>query len=167
MPTITTTPIPYPDATGARHSWASVKAILPGGTVLGLKTCNYDRKRTRAMVEGTHPDPLGKTVGVNAYTATLDLYLAEWNQLQAALINLASAAGNVGYGDVFFTVQIQYSANGFDVIQDEILGCTCDATTASQSAGPEPLVRGIDLSPLKILFNGEDDYSPALQAPST
>lgn len=168
MPTVTTTPIPYPDSTGARHSWQSVKAILPGGTVLGIKTCNYDRKRTRAMVMGTHPDPLGKTVGENAYTGTIDMYLAEWNQLQAALANLASAAsGAPGYGDVFFTVQIQYSANGFDVIQDELLGCTCDATTASQSQGPDALVRGIELNPLKILFNGLDDYSPALQAPTT
>ncbi len=166
MPTITTTPIPYPDATGARHSWASIKAIIAGQTFLGIKTCNYDRKRTRSVVMGTHPDPLGKTVGENAYTATIDLYLAEFNQLQAILVGIAADQG-VGYGDVFFDLQIQYSANGFDTIQDDILGCTLDATTASQAQGPDSLVRGIELGPLKILWNGEDDYSPALQAPPT
>jgi hypothetical protein len=166
MPTITTTPIPYPDSAGARHSWASIKAIIAGQTFLGIKKCDYDRTRSRSVVMGTHPDPLGKTVGENAYTASIDMYLAEWNQLQALLIGAAIDAG-VGYGDFFFDLQIQYTANGFDTIQDDILGCTLDATKASQAQGPDSLVRGIELNPLKILFNGEDDYSPTLQAPPT
>lgn len=169
MPTITTTPIPYPDATGARHSWASIKAIIAGVPFLGIKKCTYDRKRTREEVRGTHVDPLGKTVGENAYTCAIDLYLAEWNQLQALIQDAADqqSIGDVGYGDVFFTIQVQYSANGFDTIQDEIIGCTLDMTSADQQQGPSALIRGIELNPLKILFNGLDDVLPSLTAPAS
>ena len=166
MPTISTTPIPYPDSTGARHSWASIKAIIAGVPVLGIKKCTYDRKRTREEVRGTHVDPLGKTVGENAYTCAIDLYLAEFNQLQKLIQNAADAAG-VGYGDFFFTIQVQYSANGFDTIQDEIIGCTLDMTAADQQQGPSALIRGLELNPLKILFDGLDDVAPSLTAPAS
>jgi hypothetical protein len=166
VPTITTSPIPYPDAVGARHSFASIRAIIAGQTFLGIKTVNYDRVRTREKIKGTHVDPLGKTVGDNEYTCTIDLYLAEWNQLQQA-IQLQALSAGVGYGDLFFNIQVQYQATNFAIIQDSIVGCTLDKTTASQTVGPSGLVRGIELNPIKILFNGVDDYFPSLQGPPT
>ena len=160
---IITTPIQYPDSLGARHSWTSIKAIVAGLPILGIKKCSYSRIRTREIMHGTHPDPIGKTVGENAYKASIDLYLAEYQQLKAALVQQATA-NQSGYGDVFFTVQVQYQAPGFTLIQDEIHGCTLDETNAEQTQGPAALIRGIELNPLKILFDGDDDYSPSLIA---
>src|SRR5574340_748032 len=102
-------PIPYPDSVGARHSFVSLKAIVAGLPILGLKKCSYSRTRTREIIHGTHSDPLGKTQGENAYKAALDLYLAEFQQLKAALVKEGLIQG-VGYGDVFFVIQAQYSA---------------------------------------------------------
>lgn len=154
-------PIPYPDSLGARHSWQSIKAIVAGLPILGIKKCSYSRIRSREIMYGTHVDPIGKTQGENAYKASIDLYLAEYQQLKAALVQQADALG-VGYGDVFFVVQVQYSAPGFTIIQDEIQGCTLDETNAEQTQGPAALIRGIELNPLKILFDGDDDVAPAL-----
>lgn len=154
-------PIAYPDSAGARHSFVSLKAIVAGLPILGLKKCTYSRQRQREILHGTHVDPIGKTQGENTYKASLDLYLAEFQQLKAALIQQGEALG-VGYGDVFFIIQAQYRAPGFTLIQDEIQGCTLDDTNADQSQGPAGLIRGLELNPLKILFDGDDDVSPSL-----
>jgi hypothetical protein len=154
-------PIPYPDSLGSRHSFVSLKAVVAGLPILGLKKCSYSRIRTREILHGTHSDPIGKTQGENAYKASLDLYLAEYQQLKAALVQQATVL-QCGYGDVFFTVVAQYSAPGFTLINDEIQSCTLDETNAEQTQGPAALIRGIELNPLKILFDGDDDVAPQL-----
>ncbi len=153
------TPIQYPLINGVRHSFASIELKLNGQIFIGFKSINYSRKRTRAVVRGNSPDPLGKTIGDNEYTTDAEIYLAEWNLFQSLL--------GPGYGDVFFQVLATYSANGFDTIQDVINGCTLDSTEASQGQGPDPLVRKFDLAPLKILFNGIDDLAAPLKGVQT
>lgn len=149
-----TTPIQYPLINGTRHSFASIELKLNGQIFIGFKSLNYTRTRSRTVVRGNSPDPLGKTMGENDYSADAEVYLAEWNLFQDLL--------GKGYGDVFFQVLATYSANGFDTIQDVINGCTLDSTEVSQSQGPDPLVRKFTLSPLKILFNGIDDLTTPL-----
>jgi len=154
-----TTPISYPLINGVRHSFASIELKCNGQIFIGFKSINYSRTRNRGLVRGNHPDPLGKTRGENEYSADAEFYLAEWNLFQAQLGD--------GYGDVFFQVLSTYSENGFDTIQDVINGCTVDSLEASQSQGPDPLVRKMDLKPLKVLFNGVDDLlTPLVGVPT-
>jgi len=152
-----TSPIQYPFVNGTRHSFASIELKLANQIFIGFKSINYNRTRDRAEVRGNSPDPLGKTIGENKYTADCEIYLAEWNQFQALLEEQGT-----GYGDQFFTVLVTYSANGFDTIQDEIIGCTMDSTDASNGQGSDPTVRKFDMSPLKIKFNGIDDLASPL-----
>lgn len=154
-------PINYPLLNGVRHSFASVEFKFNGLIFIGIGSMNYSRTRSRTLVRGNHPDPLGKTIGENEYAADVELYVAEWNQFQASLGN----AGK-GYGDAFFTATAVYSANGFDMITDTILGCTMDVTEAALAKGTDGLSRKIQLNPLKILFNGLDDLAVPLAAPA-
>lgn len=167
-------PIAYPLTNGVRHSFASIEAVFAqtvapsgvgGGTgaamalnFRGFKAINYSRTRSRVEARGTHPDPLGKTRGTNAYKADCEILLAEFNLLQAQLQQIQA-----GYGDVFFNFIVTYSENGFDTITDTILGCTMDLTDASNTESADPTMRKIDLAPLKILFNGIDDLANPLQ----
>jgi len=148
-------PIPYPYVNGVRHSFTSIELKLAGQTFVGFKSIDYSRKRDRTKVYGNSPDPLGKTRGKNSYDASVEVYLAEWNAFQVQL--------GAGYGDAFFTVTVTYSENGFDTISDVIQGCTMDSTEASNAEGSDPTTRKLDLSPLKILFNGVDDLAIPLQ----
>src|SRR5271165_7116200 len=108
-----TTPIAYPLLNGVRQSFVSteVRFAAPslgatqGGTALslnlrGYKSATYGRTRTRGMMYGNHPDPLGKTRGKNEYKCELEFAIAEVNAIQQALQSLAGGAS--GYGDVFF-----------------------------------------------------------------
>lgn len=158
-----TTPILYPLVNGVRHSFASIELKLFGFTYIGFKAINYKRDRSRVEVYGSHPDPIGKTRGTNKYTADAELYLAEWNQFQAQM--QADFGGASGYGDEMGIVQVTYNESGFDVIQDTLYGCTIDSTEVSQGQNADPLVRKVNLAPLKILFNGIDDVETPLQAP--
>ena len=152
-----TAPIQYPLINGVRHSFSSIELKIAGQIFTGFKSANYSRKRSRTMVRGNHPDPLGKTRGTNEYSADVEMFLAEFNLLQATI-----QAVTAGYGDVFFTVTVTYSENGFDTLVDEITGCTLDSTDASNSQGTDPTVRKFELNPIKIKFNGLDDCAVPL-----
>jgi len=160
-----TTPIQYPLVNGYRHSWASIE-VKVAGQIYYATAVNYSRKRSRTKVKENHPDPTAKTRGSNDYDADIELLLSEYNALQAALINQANQQGlNGGYGDVFFQVIVSYTENGLDTVTDTILGCTMDSTEAANAEGTDPSKRKFEMSPLKILFNGQDDLAIPLVAP--
>jgi len=154
--------IAYPLINGVRHSFSSIELKIAGQIYVGFKSINYSRKRSRTMVRGNSPDPLGKTRGTNEYTADCEIFLAEWNLLQSQLQNLGA-----GYGDQFFNIVVTYTENGFDTVSDTIVACTLDTTDVSQSEGADPLVRKFELNPLKILFNGLDDLANPLTGAQT
>jgi len=152
-----TTPLVYPLINGVRHSLNSVELKINGRIYIGVKSFNYTRKRNRSLVRGTSPDPIAKTRGENEYSADCELYLAEFNLVQADL--------GPGYGDIPFTAYATWTENGFDTITDVLTGCTLDSTEANNSQGSDPTVRKFDLAPLKILYNGIDDLATPLAAP--
>jgi len=168
------TPIQYPLVGGVRQSFvstevrfvqAAVGSSAAGQTLSlalrGYKSIKYSRKRTRAQLRGNSPDPLGKTRGENEYTCEAEYALAEYNVIQSALQNIQE-----GYGDVFFAIFVTHAEPGLDAVTDQILGCTLDDTENDSAAGPDPTMRKISFSPLKVLFNGVDDLHFPLQAGS-
>jgi hypothetical protein len=144
--------VPFPIINGVMHSYASIEAILgPAGRVsVAMSSINYSRKRDRDMPRGAHPDPIGKTRGDNKYDGDCELYLVQWQLLQVSM-------GLEGYGDIPFPIFVTYSDIGMPTIVDTLLGCTIDSTEVSQSQSNKALSRKIDLSPVKIYFNGVDD----------
>lgn len=158
--------ISYPITNGVRHSWASVE-VKVAGQVFYATACNYSRKRNRTMVREHHPDPVAKTRGQNEYSADIEMHLSEFNALQNALIAAAKQQSlNGGYGDVFFTVVVQYAEANLDTITDTLQGCTMDSTDSSNAEGTDPSKRKFDLAPLKILFGGQDDLATPLAGPA-
>ena len=165
-----TTPIAYPLLNGVRQSFVSTEirfaqaaiGTTQGGTALslnlrGYKSANYGRTRTRGMMYGNHPDPLGKTRGKNEYKCELEFAIAEVLAIQNAL--QALAGGPSGYGDVFFQLIITHSENGFDTITDTISGCTFDTDDLSLSEGVDATYQKINVNPLKVVRNGIDDVT--------
>lgn len=155
----------YPLINGVRHDFSSIEFKLAGRIYVGFKSLDHSRKRTRGLIEGNHPDPIAKTRGSNAYAASCEMFLAEWNLFRNDLVLLATARG-IGWGDVLFLATVIYSSPGFDTQTLRLIGCSVDSIEASQSKSPDGLTRKIDLAPLKIIENDQDDTIP-LQAPPT
>jgi len=143
----------YPLVRGFRHGFSSIYLTFnldDGAQVpMFISSINYGRKRTRTLVRGNHSDPIAKVRGENEYRASVEMPLAEYRLLTQTM--------GPGYGDKIFTVWVQYGENAFDTVTDEIIGCTIDDDDASNSKGPDPLMRKLDLTPLKILMSGIDD----------
>ncbi len=121
------------------------------------KSINYGRTRSRGLVRGNHPDPIAKTRGENEYKCSVEMPLAEYRLLVAEI--------GPGYGDKVFTTQVTYGEDGFTTVTDEIIGCTIDDDDASNSQGPDPLMRKLDLAPLKILMGGVEDLDVPMVSP--
>lgn len=152
----------YPLIRGKRHGFASITlkfAIADGGSTVEMfiKSINYGRTRSRGLLRGNHIDPIAKTRGENEYKASVEIALAEYRLLIAEL--------GPGYGDRDFDVLVTYGENGFETVTDEIRGCNLDDDDASNSQGPDPLMRKLDLAPLKILMGGVDDCDFPMVSP--
>ena len=152
----------YPLVRGFRHGFASVTLkfqIESGKTVqMFCKSINYGRTRSRGLVRGNHPDPIAKTRGENEYKASVEIALAEYRLLVAEI--------GPGYGDKIFTTLVTYGESGFETVTDTLIGCTLDDDDASNSQGPDPLMRKLDLAPLKILMAGVDDLEVPMVSPA-
>ena len=154
---VATSPIQYPTVNGSAYSYSSIEWAIAGQKFRGFKSINYARKRDRPAFYGNSPDPLFKPVGKNTYTADGELYLGEFNRFVASL--------GAGYGDAYFTCQVQYSQQNLPVYVDQLLGCTLDEVTSSFSEGTDVLCVKFSLNPLKILWNGLDDLAVPLVPP--
>jgi hypothetical protein len=155
----------FPLVNGLRHSWASIEINLNGAIFYGTGV-NWSRKRARTLVRVNHPDPVGKTRGNNEYTGDVELLLAEANLFQSQLIAAANQQNlNGGYGDVFFSVLVQFTELGLDTVTVQLLGCTADSWEQSNAESTEGSKVKMELSPLKVLINGQDDLPNPLQAP--
>lgn len=139
------TPISYPLTSGNRHSPASAELKINDKIVQGWRSIEYTWKLEPVEVRGPHPDPLGFTIGQASYEGSIELYLAEYQQILSDL--------GPGFAVVQFPITVSYSENGFDTIVDELIGCRFKAGSGTQS-GTDPLARKFDLAILKIKPNG-------------
>ena len=158
----------YPLINGTGYDFSSIELSLAGQKFAGFKSIDYERTRDQGEGRGNSPDPLFKTKGENKYSGSVELFLAEWNYLHKNILIPAAALQGVantgeGWGDVLFTVTVQYYNVGMDPITDILIGCNANGPTASQSRGVDPLMRKIDLKPLKIRFGNTDDLGTSLQ----
>lgn len=166
--------IPYPLINGTRQDFNNVELKMAGLIFVGFKSITYKRSRKRDMPRGNSPDPLGKTIGENEYTGECEIYLAEWKVFKDALKSLAvlqgvpsAVAPGSGYGDVLFPIYVTKGSSLFDTQMDTLLGCSVDETDSNNSRSPDALTIKINLSPIKILFDGDDDLGTTLVAPPT
>ena len=146
--------IAYPLLNGNAFSWSSVEINIDGQLFTAIESIDYGRKRSREEIRGNNADPLSKTVGENKYTGTVSVEIAEWF--------LFLQQFGAGYGDIFFITTVTYNSPSLGVVQDILKGCTLDESTMGLKRGPGGLYTKIDLSPLKIIFNGVDDNASPL-----
>ncbi len=151
----------YPLIRGVRHGFANItlKFALDGGKKIQMfcKSINYGRTRSRGLLRGNHPDPIAKTLGENEYKASVEIAHAECLLLIREI--------GVGYGDVLFDTLVTYGCDGFETTTDEILGCSIDDHDVSNAGGPDPLMRKLELGPLKIRMSGIDDLAVPMVSP--
>lgn len=156
----------FPLVNGLRHAFSSMQFVFKstgGGAAdipdirMFLKSIDYERKRERGEVRANHPDPIAKTLGENTYSASMEVYRAEWNLMLSTF--------GAGYGDEPFTLLVSWGLSGFETVTDELIGCHFDSSSSGGAQGSDPSVVKVDLNPLKIKFAGLDDLAYPLTTP--
>ena len=148
-------PITYPLINGVRHEWSSVEIKLRGDVYVGVKEIKYSDTLKGTKIRGTHPVPIGRTRGEYDCEASIVLWLAEAVQFRAAL--------GPGYKEVPFDIVVSYTEDGFETIQDEIIGCRITKDEGGGGGGADALSTPWDLDPMNIRWNGVESLKTTLQ----
>lgn len=144
--------IDYPLVRGERHDFAAIEIEIdtPAGPqrFKGFKAVNYSVALEPGQVRGTGARKLGRTKGEATEEGSLEMYLAEWDELRAALGD--------GYMRKVFDVTVTYGPDGLPATTDTLVGCRIKKVDKSHSQGSDGLVAKLDLDIMKILENGLD-----------
>jgi hypothetical protein len=151
--------IDYPFINGVRHEWSSVEIKLKGQIYVGIKSISYSDKLEPTKLRGTHPQAIGRTRGEYDCEASIEMYLAEANELRKAL--------GAGYKEIAFDIVVAYSEDGLESITDEIIGCRIKSEDGGGSQGPDALVKKFDLDVMLVRWNGLDSLKSPLSPPAT
>lgn len=142
----------YPLVNGERHDFARVEITIEteGGLLrfLGVASINYSLKLEPGQVRGTAARKLGRTLGEMTEEGSVELYLAEWDEMRAALGN--------GYMRKSFNISVTYGADGLPVTTDVLEGCRIKGVEKNHSQGTDGLKAKLDLDIMKILEGGLD-----------
>jgi hypothetical protein len=144
--------IEYPLVNGERHEFAAIEVEIdtPDGPkrFKGFKAVNYSMALEPGQIRGTSARKLGRTRGEATEEGSLEMYLAEWNELRDSLGD--------GYMRKVFDVSVTYGADGVLASTDRLVGCRIKKVDKSHSQGADGLVAKLDLDVMKILENGLD-----------
>ena len=146
--------IQYPTINGKWFAFQSVEMDVNGTILRGYKDISFETSGEFGNVYGTHPQRLGQTRGQIECTASLTMYLPEWNQLLAALGN--------GYMETVFPISIVFSETEgpVDVHRVKLVGCRIKSVSHSVSQGADAAEVAIELDVFEII---EEGYTPFVE----
>lgn len=152
-------PIQIPLTNGVVRSFGHVRVEIAGMDFFGgFKSIKRSRTRSREMMRSNSPDPIGKTLGENAYECSAFMYY-DW------YMNLIQTINNnygPGYGDQPFTIWVSYVGRDLVPYTDEIVNCTFDKDDGNDEQGNAALGREVQFNPTKIFFGGFEDLEDPL-----
>jgi hypothetical protein len=144
--------IEYPLVNGERHDFAAIEITIETEAgpkrFKGFASVNYSIGLEPGQVRGTAARKLGRTLGEATEEGSLEMYMAEWDELRAAL--------GSGYMRKSFNVTITYGADGLPVTTDTLEGCRIKKVDKNHSQGTDGLKVKLDLDIMKILEGGLD-----------
>lgn len=141
-----------PNATinGERYSWTNLELSIPGLQFPEVKSLDYSIKRGPGVMRGNRQQPAGRTGGTVEYTASIELYMGSYKELQTLL--------GAGWMKKVFNITAQWAANASaDINTAELLYCqiTTDGHSSSEGSADAATMK-LELSVMRIKVNGLD-----------
>jgi hypothetical protein len=147
-------PQSYPNVNGHKHSWASIEIQVGTKKIRGCKAVSYKNTMEPGEVRGTGVQVLGRTRGDLKSEGSLELFLAEYQEL----IDELSADGT-GFLEKSFDITVSYSEASSPIITDKLIGCRLKGGDKGFSQGTDALSVKCDLSIMYIIENGKHPIS--------
>jgi hypothetical protein len=140
----------YPLVNETLHEWSSVEIKFEGR--------KYDEGLDPQKQYGTSVDPIGRTRGPRDANGDIELYLEEYQRLMADM--------GAGFYEQTMQITVSYSEDGLSTIVDQLVDVRIKKINVSQSQGADALTRKLDLSVMKVLWNGLDGVKNPLTGAS-
>jgi hypothetical protein len=147
MPPITT----YPIINGHAYSFASVEiwfGLLPLPQI-AFKSINYGAKLDPGEIRGTDPHVLGYTRGTHSADGDCEVYRQAWEILKSTL-----GAGGLGYGEVLFTIVVQYFEVGSPVVRDRLMNIRLTESRQNNQQGNDGTTTKLTMKMMDVDENG-------------
>lgn len=143
---------------GNRASFVNLDVIANGSPIPkgSITAVNYNPTQEPGLVQGNLNVPTGRTQGYASATGSIEILLSEVNDFFVAL----TLDGTFAIMDVDFDMVVSYSLNDIDVVTDTLLGCRITNADASNQQGSDPTKRMLQLSIMRVLFNGIEAFAP-------
>lgn len=141
---------------GNTHSWGSIIPVLAGSKFYGFTSISYGdkRERVKGYGAGRHHAPTRRSSGkYGTDPVKLGGFKTAIEQLRTELA--ARSPDGRSYGNVQFTIQIQFFEPG-DIPMNVVLeGCVVVGDTTSHEESADPLKDEIEIDCMKIKRNGK------------
>lgn len=144
--------IPKTLINGVYHSWAQVeiKYIIPAGSFIcrGVMEISYKNPLKPGEVRANGPRKQGRTMGEQAPEGSITLLRAHFAQMQRRMGN--------GWQVIPFNIEIDYEAQGLDMVHDVLLGCRLIDAEAGGAQGTDASKVVCPLDIMNVLLDGFD-----------
>lgn len=142
---------PFPIVNGHAYSFASVE-IWFGNLPLpqiAFKSINYGAKLDPGEIRGTLPQVLGFTRGTHSADGDCEVYRQAWEILKRTL-----GFGGIGYGEVLFTVVVQFFEIGQPVTIDRLINIRLTESRQNNQQGNDGTVTKLTMKMMDVDENG-------------
>lgn len=143
-------PSRYVSAEDPMFDFQAIELTAGKSVFAAVKEVKYSGELSRKLVYGTGRKPIGKTGGQAKFTASAVFYRSEFERF------VKDELGGSGFALKSFSVTVQWSVPGADIVTDSLIGCSLTKLETGGSSGDDPTEVSFDLMPMNILFNGND-----------
>jgi hypothetical protein len=141
---------------GNQVGWGSIVLKVDGDRFYGFTAVSYGdkRERSKAYGMGRHHAPRGRTAGKYS---TDPVKLTGWkSSVEELRIALAARAGDgKSYGNVEFTIEVQFIESGETPMSVTLERCVIVADVATHDESADPLKEELEIDCMLIRRNGK------------
>jgi hypothetical protein len=144
-------PAPFPIVNGHAYSFASIElwfGLLPLPQI-AFKSINYGAKLDPGEIRGTDPHVLGYTRGTHSADGDCEVYRQAWETLKVSL-----GAGGIGYGEVLFTIVVQYFEPAAGVVRDRLINIRLTESRQNNQQGNDGTTTKLTMKMMDVDENG-------------
>jgi hypothetical protein len=138
----------YPLINGRRYDFSAIELIIGTDRIIGFKEISYSDELAPGEVYGSSAQLIGRTRGQRKSSASLTMYLQEFDELVQKLGN--------GFMEKVFDVVVQYADHEQPTLMDQILGCRITKVDKGGASGTDALEARLELHVMRILHHGND-----------
>ncbi len=145
----------YPLINGHRHDFSSAEINVAGRFLNGIKSLDYGHSLEPGELRGNRAALIGRTRGKYGVDASIELYLAEYQEL----ITVLSATGG-GYLEASFNITASYNEAGQALVTDYLIGVRLKKPSKSFNEGGDALSVRCDLHVMELREGGLNALHP-------